>query len=192
MGSEMCIRDSPSTSPGHFVLKSCGLKVRLVTDYWILNEFILRPIRPFSSATDLMRRVQPEAKWFCKLDAIDGYFQVPLDEESQLLTAFLLPNGKWIYVVAPMGMNISSDEFNIRSDRAVAEYLNSWLLKIVDNMAIQGATLQEVFVRLRLFSSIRFSRSSFTWTASGYTRPVYQHRSSGLSRRSCSLIRSSR
>ena len=97
-----------------------------------------------------MRRVQPEAKWFCKLDAIHGYFQVPLDEESQLLTALLLPNWKWIYVVAPMGMNISSDEYNIRSDRAVAEYLKSWLLKIVDNMAIQGATLQEVFVRLLL------------------------------------------
>ena len=120
-----CDKPTPSTSPGHFVLKSCGLKVCLVSDYRILNEFILRPIRLFSLATDLMRQVQPEAKWFCKLDAIHGYFQVPLDEESQLLTAFLLPSAEWIYVVAPMGMNISSDEFNILSDRAVAEYLIS-------------------------------------------------------------------
>ena len=67
---------TPSTSPGHLVLKVCGHKVRLVTDYRILNMFILRPIRPFSSATDLMRRVLPTSKWFCKLDAIHGYFQV--------------------------------------------------------------------------------------------------------------------
>ena len=50
-----CDKPTPSTSPGHFVLKSCGLKVRLVTNYRILNAFILRPIRQFSSATDLMR-----------------------------------------------------------------------------------------------------------------------------------------
>ena len=97
-----------------------------------------------------MRRVLPSSQWFCKLDAIHGYFQVPLDESSSLLTAFLLPDGKRVYLVAPMGLNISSDEFNIRSDRAVAEFLGTWLLKIVDDMAIQGSTLQEVFLRLRM------------------------------------------
>ena len=95
-------RPTPSTSPGHFVLKACGRKVRLVTDYRILNMFILRSICPLSSATDLMRRVQPDSLWFCKLDTIHGYFQVPLDEQSRLLTAFLLPDGKRHWYKVPI------------------------------------------------------------------------------------------
>ena len=35
---------TPCTSPGHFVLKACGLKVRLVTDYRILNLSIKVPL----------------------------------------------------------------------------------------------------------------------------------------------------
>ena len=66
----------PSTFPCHFVLKACGKKVRLVTNYRIVNCFIMRLIRPFSSATDLMRSVLPSSTWFCKLYAIHGYFQV--------------------------------------------------------------------------------------------------------------------
>ena len=139
---------TPSVSPGHFVLKACAKKVRLVTDYRILNLFVKRPVRPFQSATDLMRRIHPDSKWFCKLDAIHGYFQIPLDEDSQLLTAFLLPDGKWVYTVAPMGLVSSSAEFCIRSDNAVAAFFE-WLLKIVDDMAIQGKDLQTVFFRLR-------------------------------------------
>ena len=139
---------TPCTSPGHFVLKKCGTKVRLVTDYRILNQFIKWPVRPFRSASELMKRVHPTSRWFCKLDAIHGYFQVPLEEESALLTAFLLHDGKRIYLVAPMGLISSSDEFNIRSDKAVAEF-SEWLLKIVDDMAIQGEDLKTVFRRLR-------------------------------------------
>ena len=141
---------TPSTSPGHFLLKACNKKVRLVTDYRVLNKFVKRPIRPFCSATDLMKKIDPRSKWFCKLDAVHGYFQVPLEEESIELTAFLLADGKWVYLVAPMGLISSSDEFNIRSDAAVMDLLNLWLLKIVDDMAIQGTTLQEVLRRLRM------------------------------------------
>ena len=49
-----------------------------------------------------------------------------------------------------MGLVSSSDEFNIRSDAAVMDFLHLWLLKIMDDMAIQGETLQEVFCRLRM------------------------------------------
>jgi hypothetical protein len=48
-----------------------------------------------------MGRVQsipPEAKYFIKFDAVNGYFQLALDEESQKLTTFLLPHGKYVTV----------------------------------------------------------------------------------------------
>ena len=48
-----------------------------------------------------------------------------------------------------MGLISSSDEFNIRSHNAVAPFFD-WLLKIVDDIAIQGKDLQTVFQQLRM------------------------------------------
>ncbi len=79
---------------GHFVPKQGRPdQVRLVTDYIKLNHFIRRPIHPFPSADAICKMVKGKDKWYCKLDALDGYFQFPLDPESQLLTAFHLPWG---------------------------------------------------------------------------------------------------
>jgi hypothetical protein len=48
-----------------------------------------------------------------------------------------------------MGLNSSSDEFCIRTDAAMRDFFE-WLLKIIDDMLVQGRPLQEVFQRLRL------------------------------------------
>ena len=108
--------DKPTTwtSRAHFVPKpgkteSGDVKLRLVTDYRELNKAVLRPTHPFPSAPDLMRRIHPSSKYFAKLDAVHGYFQIALDEASSKLTMFLLPCGCYIYNVAPMGLKSSSD-----------------------------------------------------------------------------------
>jgi hypothetical protein len=144
-----CYEPTVWTSPGYFVLKACGKKARKIVDYRQLNKAVRRPVHPVNSAADLMRKVDPRARWFCKLDAVHGYFQVPLDLESSMLTAFLIAEGKFRYLVAPMGLNSSSDEFCIRTDEAMREFF-AWLLKIIDDMLVMGRTLQEVLARLRL------------------------------------------
>jgi Reverse transcriptase (RNA-dependent DNA polymerase). len=122
-----CGEPTEWTSPAHFVEKSGGKKARLVTDYRTLNKIVRLSfiVHPIFSPPDLIRQIAPDSRWFAKLDAVHGYFQVPLDYESSLLTAFLLPRGKHHYNVAPMGLNASSDEFNRRSNEAVCglEYL---------------------------------------------------------------------
>jgi phospholipid-translocating ATPase len=126
-----------------------------VTDYRELNKQVIRTIHPFPSAADLVKRIHPTSRYFAKIDAIHGYFQVPLDEDSSRLTTFLLPSGRFRYLGAPMGLNTSSDEFCCRTDQAVAG-LQGWLLKIVDDMLVQApdmptlwARLQEVLLRCR-------------------------------------------
>ena len=54
-----------------------------------------------------------------KLDAIHGYFQLALENESSLLTMFLLPTGRYRYLRAPMGLSSSSDEWCRQSDWAI-------------------------------------------------------------------------
>ena len=84
---------TPWCSPAFFVPKPDNVRVRLVTDYTALNKFVNRPIHPFPSSREIMQSVAPGSCVFAKLDAVHGYFQVGLDEESSLLTTFLLPSG---------------------------------------------------------------------------------------------------
>ena len=123
-------------SPAKFVLKPGGKKVRLVTDYRRLNKYVKRPVHPFPSPTDVIRMLEPGTQVFAKLDAIHGYYQVPLDEKSQLLTTFLLPDGKYCYTGAPMGLSSSGDEFCARTDEAFSGL--SFVSKIVDDILVQA------------------------------------------------------
>ena len=82
--------------PAFFVPKNNG-KLRLVTDFSYLNKFIKRPVHPFPSANDIMQNIPAGSKCFTKLDALQGYHQVPLAEDCRHLTTFLLPMGKYRY-----------------------------------------------------------------------------------------------
>ena len=78
-------------SPAFFVPKGDKIRVRLVTDYTQLNKHVNRPIHLFAHTSEILQAIPPEAKFFAKLDAVHGYFQLGLDEKSLKLTTFLLP-----------------------------------------------------------------------------------------------------
>ena len=100
-------------SPAFFVPKSDKVRMRLVTDYTELNKFVKRPVHPFPSTKEILQAIpsKKEASIFAKLDAVHGYFQLALDQQSSYITTFLLPQGKFRYLRAPMGLNASSDEW---------------------------------------------------------------------------------
>ena len=165
------VRESNPTewvSPAHFVPKPGNSgKVRLVTDYRVLNKIISRPVHPFPSAIDLMRQIDPESRWFAKVDAVHGYYQVKLDEESSKLTTFLLPSGKYRYVSAPMGLAPSGDFFCFKTDMAFQGL--PWMLKMVDDGLIQAPTPEILLERLKVvlercrMHGIKLSTSKLQW-----------------------------
>ncbi|KAG1696506.1 Transposon Ty3-G Gag-Pol polyprotein [Nymphon striatum] len=133
-------------SAGHFVPKPNGT-VRLVTDYTNLNEFVRRPIHPFPTGLNIIQRLKCTSKWFAKLDAVFGYFQIPLEEESSTLTTFLIPQGRFRYTRAPMGLNASGDEWCYRSDMTLIGL--EGVHKLVDDILIEAETLKELYDRLQ-------------------------------------------
>ncbi len=136
-------------SPGFFVDKEGGKAgVRLVSSYVRLNEAIDRPVHPFPSTQDILQGLLPDSKVFAKLDAIHGYFQVPLDEDSADLTTFLLPSGKYRYLKAPMGLKSSNDEFCRRTDPVVRGL--SYASKLVDDILIQAPDYETLYQRIRV------------------------------------------
>ena len=124
--------------------KEDGKRVRLVTDYTRLNKFVVRPVHPFPSVSDIVQSIPASSTCFAKLDATYGYFQMPLSDEASRLTTFLLPSGRYRYLRAPMGLSSSSDEWCRHSDRVVEGF--SWCKKIVDDILIWAPTPGDVSV----------------------------------------------
>ena len=102
-------------------------------DYTRLNKFVIRPVHPFPSVSDIVQSIPASSTCFAKLDATHGYFQIPLSSEASKLTTFLLPSGRYRYLRAPMGLSSSSDEWCGHSDRVVGF---PWCKKIVDDILI--------------------------------------------------------
>ena len=116
--------------------------MRLVVDLSPLNEYIERPTHPFTAGMHLIKNLNPNSKVFCKLDAVLGYYQIPLDEESKKLTTFLLPSGRYRYLRAPMGLSASSDEWWKRSDVALSGIAG--VHKLVDDILIEGTDYDDL------------------------------------------------
>ena len=140
-------------SPAFFVPKTDAKgkktydKLRLVTNFSHLNQFVERPVHNFPSSQDIVNNIEGGSKFFAKLDAVQGYHQIPLDEPSSNLTTFLLPSGRYRYKRAPMGLNASSDEWCRRSDEVIRGMKG--VLKIVDDIIVFAPTKEELYKRLR-------------------------------------------
>ena len=111
-----CDEPTDWCSPAFFVPKGDGKCVRLVTDYTKLNQYVVRPVHPFPSVFDILQSMPASKACFAKLDAIDGYFQIPLDDKASKLTTFILPSGSYRYLRSPMGLSSSSDKWCQHSD----------------------------------------------------------------------------
>ena len=119
--------------------------VMLVIDFSEASKWIERPNHPFVAGNDLLQSIPPEAQWFCKLDALWGYYQIPLDEESMDITRLIHELSIFEYLRVPMGLNASGDEFCRRSDDAVVGLPG--VIKLINEILIYASTLDELFER---------------------------------------------
>ena len=97
------------------------------------------------------------ARIFSKLDANSGFWQVPLSEESILLTTFITPFGRFAFRRLPFGISSAPEHFQKRMSAFLAGL--NWALYIcqMDDILVFGATqhqhderIHEVLNRLQL------------------------------------------
>ena len=85
-------------------------KLRIYLDPRPLNKAIQREHFQLLTIEDITSRLSG-AKFFSKLDANYRYWQNPLDEDSQLLTTFNSPFGRYCFQRMPFGIKSAQEVF---------------------------------------------------------------------------------
>ena len=94
------------------------------------------------------------ARYFSKLDAKAEYWAVHLTEQSQELTTFWTPFGRYCFQRLPFGLSISQDVFQQCMDDIIAQVPGC--VSIADDVAVYGRTEEEHDTNLRsLFETAR-------------------------------------
>ena len=95
------------------VEKPKSKKLRICLDPRPLNKAILREYFQLPTLEDIATRLSG-ARIFSKLDANHGYWQIPLDDESQQLTTFNSPFGRYCFTRMPFGIKSAQEIFQKR------------------------------------------------------------------------------
>ena len=89
--------------------KSNG-NVRVCVDLTQLNKYVQRENHPLPT-TDTTLAKLAGAKFFSRLDANSGFWQIKLSQRSRPLTTFITPWGRYCFNVLPFGISSGSEKF---------------------------------------------------------------------------------
>ncbi|CAB4035810.1 Hypothetical predicted protein, partial [Paramuricea clavata] len=105
-----------------------------------LNQFVQRENHPLPT-TDTTFANLAGARYFTKLDANSGFWQIKLSERSKPLTTFITPWGRYCFNVLPFGISSGSEKFQ-KCMCQILEGLDGVECNI-DDVLVHGATQEE-------------------------------------------------
>ena len=124
------------------VAKKGTTDIRLCVDYTNLNKAIKRPTNPERTPWETIRNLPRDQNNFAVFDALKGYHQILLDEESMDLTAFMTPFGRYRYRRVPFGMSSAGDVFTLHYGKAIDSETDG--LRATEDTLLRASTLPEL------------------------------------------------
>ena len=131
---------------GMVVVPKKNGSVRICVDLKPLNSSVLREIHPLPTVEDILAQLSG-AKVFSKLDANSGFWQIPLTEESRLLTTFITPYGRYCFNKLPFGISSAPEHFQKRMNKILSGL--DGVLCLIDDTIVFGQTKEEHDLRLK-------------------------------------------
>jgi hypothetical protein len=126
------------------VVKKNG-KIRICVDLKKLNEAVKRENFMLPNLDDISPKLVG-AKYFSKLDASSGFYQMPLHTDSSRLTTFITPFGRFCFTRIPFGITSAPEIFQ-REMTSMLSGLDGTEV-IIDDILVYGKTLDEHNSRL--------------------------------------------
>ncbi|XP_061390803.1 uncharacterized protein LOC133326139 [Musca vetustissima] len=122
---------------------------RLCIDYRRINKVIVKDHYPLPLIEDQLDRLQ-NAVIFSTIDLRNGFFHVPVNEESRKYTSFVTHNGQYQFRKVPFGLSNSPAVFQ-RHINAIFRELNreGIALPYVDDVIIPASIYDEAVVNLQ-------------------------------------------
>ena len=131
---------SPEWLNSFVIVKKPYGSLRICLDPTDLNKAIIRPVCNSQTMDDVVHRLKG-AKFFAVFNTSKGFFHVPLDKESKLLTVMLTPFGIYVYNVLAMGLSNATDLF----ETCIHEVLQGLhgCTNIANDVLVYGSTYDE-------------------------------------------------
>ncbi len=125
-------------------------RVRICVDFSSLNRYVKRErFQSTPPALAVANIADSKAKYFTVFDAFKGYHQCPLDEDSQLLTTFITPFGRFKFLRAPFGISSISEHYDRRMYEAF-QGLHDFR-RVVDDVVVYDEDLTTHITHVRQF-----------------------------------------
>ena len=146
----------PWASRSFLVEKKDG-KQRLVTDFrylnsWTINQALISPRA--DDSIEMIGNMKPAV--FSKMDAQQGFFQIPLREADRDKTAFLTRTKKYRYKVMPMGLCSSSQAFQSLINLILQNLQYKCAIPYLDDILCLSPSIEQHFIDLEdIFIALR-------------------------------------
>ncbi|XP_044316714.1 uncharacterized protein LOC123037923 [Drosophila rhopaloa] len=155
---------SPHSAPIVLVRKKTG-EMRMCVDFRQLNAHSVPDAYPLPRIHHILERLR-NARYISTLDLKNGYWQIPVAQESRACTAFTVPGrGLFQWRVMPFGLHSAPATFQRALDSVIGPDLEPHAFAYLDDIIVTGATreehmqnLKEVFKRLRN-ANLRLNRA---------------------------------
>lgn len=146
---------SPYSSPIMLAKKKNGTWI-LCMNFRHLNSESDPDAYPLPRITTILDRLR-DARYVSSLDLKDGYWQIPLEEDSKRYTAFTVAGrGLYQWRVLPFGLHSAPATFQRALDSVIGPEMEPYAFAYLDDIIVTGRTLEQhlcnlgkVFQRLR-------------------------------------------
>ena len=130
---------------GMVVVPKPNGKVRICVDLTKLNANVCRERHVLPSVETTLAQLGG-AKYFTKLDANSGFWQIEMEPESSKLTTFITTFGRYKFNRLPFGITSAPEHFQRRMNEILAD--TEGAVCLIDDILVYGSTQSEHDQRL--------------------------------------------
>lgn len=135
-------------SPIHMVQKKGG-DWRMVVDYREVNKRIKSDTYPLPLIHEILQEAS-HFKYYIKLDLNWGFWNMPLEEDAKIVTAFVTHKGLFQFRVVPFGLKNSPSEFQRCTDSVFGHLYKRNCRVYIDDIVLFANSMCELLETLEL------------------------------------------